>query len=162
MNQEKLAVTSCDPTGETRWGRRGLHWPAVFLSALLMLAVAVPTMAVEEDWHGRPMIDQGTPLAVLAGCLVAAAFLAGGVVAGHRRPSAAVRNATAAAGLAVTGLLVGALFRRLWFVHEGVPGAVAWLWCLGVVAGLLLAAAGSLLGRRLAPHSSSVAGSRGS
>ena len=118
MNQEKLAVTSCDPTSETRRGRRGLHWPDVFLSALLMLAVAVPTMAVEEDWHGRPMIDQGTPLAAVAGCLVAAAFLAGS--------------------------------RRLWFAHEGVPGAVAWLWCLGVVAVLLLAAAGSLVGRRLA------------
>jgi len=150
MNQEKLAVTSSGSRGGTRGIRRWLRWPDVLVPALLMLAVAVPTMAIEEDWHGRPMIDQGTPLALVAGCLVAVAFLAGGAVAGRRRPSAAAGNATAAAAVAVAVLLVGAVSRRLWFAHEGVPGAVARLWCLGVLASFLLSAVGSQLGRLLA------------
>ena len=58
-------------------------------------------------------------------------------------------HATAAASLAVAVLLVAAILRRLWLAHKGVPIGVAGLWCLGVVAGLFLSAAGSLLGRRL-------------
>jgi peptidoglycan/LPS O-acetylase OafA/YrhL len=109
-------------------------------------------MAVEEDWHGRPMIDEPTHLWIIATCLVAAAFLVGGVVAGHRRPSAAPEHATAAASLAVAVLLVAAILRRLWLAHEGVPVGVVGLWCLGVAAALFLSAAGSLLGRRLTTH----------
>jgi hypothetical protein len=113
-----------------------------------MLVISVPTMVVEEDWHGHPMIEQPNHLWVIAACLVAAAFLIGGAVAGHRRPSAAIRNATVAASLAVLVLLVGALIRRLMVVHEGVPGRVVQFWCMGVVTALVLSALGSLFGRR--------------
>ncbi len=105
-------------------------------------------MAVEEDWHGRPMIDGPTHLWIIAACLVAGAFLVGGVIAGHCRPSAALEYATVAASLAVAVLFVAAVLRRLWLVHEGVPAGVARLWCLGAVAALFLSGAGSLLGRR--------------
>jgi len=149
MNEEELCDES--PRDEHRSGRRrsALGWADIGMSALLILVISVPTMAVEEDWHGRPMIDEPTHLWIIAACLVAAAFLVGGVVAGHRRPSAAPGHATAAASLAVAVMLVAAILRRLWLAHKGVPIGVAGLWCLGVVAGLFLSAAGSLLGRRL-------------
>jgi peptidoglycan/LPS O-acetylase OafA/YrhL len=149
MNEEELSDESS--RDEPRSGRRrsGLSWADIGMSALLILVISVPTMAVEEDWHGRPMIDEPTHLWIIATCLVAAAFLVGGAVAGHRRPSAAPEHATAAASLAIAVLLAAAILRRLWLAHKGVPIGVAGLWCLGVVAGLFLSAAGSLLGRRL-------------
>jgi drug/metabolite transporter (DMT)-like permease len=149
MNEEELSDESSRDEHRSGRRRKGLGWVDIGMSALLILVISVPTMAVEEDWHGRPMIDEPTHLWIVATCLVAAAFLAGGVVAGHRRPSAAPEHATAAASLAVAVLLVAAILRRLWLAHEGVPIGVVELWCLGVVAALFLSAAGSLLGRRL-------------
>jgi hypothetical protein len=128
----------------------GLAWVVVAVSALLMLIVAVPTLAVEEDWHGRPMLEQPHHLWIAAAFLVVAAFVLGGAVAGYRRPSAAAAHASAAAGVAVGVLLVAAVSRRLLVAHNGVPQAVVQLWFLGVVAAVLLSAAGSQLGRRLA------------
>jgi hypothetical protein len=129
--------------------RGGFRWIDVGVSAFLILAVSVPTMAVEEDWHGSPMIDQPTHLWVIAACLVAAAFLVGGTVAGYRRPAAATMHATAAAVLAVAVLLVGAVSHRIWLAHRGMSIAVALLWCLAVVAAVLLSGAGALFGRRI-------------
>ena len=106
-------------------------------------------MVVEEDWHGRPMIDQPTHLWIIPACIVASVFLLGGAVAGFRRPTAAVAHAIAAASLALAVLLLGAVSRRLWVVGEGVPIAVVGLWCLGVLWALVLSAIGSLLGRWL-------------
>jgi hypothetical protein len=126
---------------------RSLDWAGVAISLLAILVVSIPTMVVEEDWHGRPMIDQPTHLWILATCLVAGAFVIGGALSGRRRPSAAVRHSGLAACLAVAVLLAGALIRRLWIVHESVPGKVVELWCLGVVGVLVLSLAGSLLGR---------------
>jgi drug/metabolite transporter (DMT)-like permease len=149
MNEEELSDELSRDAPRSGRRRSGLSWADIGMSALLILVISVPTMAVEEDWHGRPMIDEPTHLWIVATCLVAAAFLAGGVVAGHRRPSAAPEHATAAASLAVAVLLLAAILRRLWLAHEGVPIGVAELWCLGVVAALFLSAAGSLVGRRL-------------
>jgi hypothetical protein len=131
--------------------RRGVgpHWADVGVLAVLVLAVSVPTLAVEEDWHGSPMIDQPTHLWIGAAGLVGVAFLVAGVVAGYRRPRSAAIHATAVAGLALAVLVVGAVFRRLWLAHEGVSTGVARLWFLGVVVALLLSAAGSIVGRRM-------------
>jgi hypothetical protein len=150
-----------EPSSEVR-RHRGGHWADVGVSALLVLAVSVPTMVVEEDWDSRPMIDETTHLWIVAACLVSVAFLVGGAVAGYRRPSAAavhatrsaeiaaaVLLATAAASVAVAVLLVGAVSRRLWITHQSVSFAVARLWLLGVVAALSLSALGSLVGRWL-------------
>jgi hypothetical protein len=156
MNKEQLNYKSSrDDYNSHNQHRRAFGWADVAISALLTLVVSVPTMAVEESWHGHPMIDESTHLWIIAACLVAAAFLAGGVFAGHRRPVAAPKHATVAAGLAVAVLVAADLLRRLWLAHKGVPAGVAELWCLGAVAAFLLSAAGSLLGRRLAtnaPH----------
>ena len=127
----------------------GPRWADVGVLAVFVLAVSVPTLAVEEDWHGSPMIDQPTHLWIIAACLVGVAFLVAGVIAGYRRPRSAPIHATAVAGLALAVLVVGAVLRRLWLAHEGVPSGVARLWCLGVVVALLLSAAGSIVGRRM-------------
>jgi heme/copper-type cytochrome/quinol oxidase subunit 3 len=122
------------------------------MSALVVLVVSVPTMAIEEDWHGRPMIDQPTHLWILAALLVAGAFVVGGALAGLLRPQSAMACATAAATLALGVLLVAAVSRRFFVVHEGVSSDVARLWFFGVVSALALSAVGSQLGRWLTRH----------
>jgi hypothetical protein len=71
-------------------------------------------MIIEEDWHGRPMIDQPTHLWIVAACFVAGAFFAGGAVVAFRRPYAPTRYAAATAVVAVVVLLIGGLYRRIW------------------------------------------------
>ncbi len=128
---------------------RSPGWADVVGSALLVLAISVPTMIIEEDWHGRPMIDQPTHLWVIAACVVAAAFFIGGAIVAFRRPSAPTRYAAATGILAVAVLLIGGLYRRLWLVHENISVTVQHLWLLGVIAAVAMSLAGSLLGRQL-------------
>jgi hypothetical protein len=135
---------------QTLGGASRLCWADIALSALVTLVLAVPTMAVEEDWHGRPMIDQSSHLWMVAAAIVVTGFLAGGFFAGYRRPAAAVANAAAAAGIAVIVLIMAALSRRFLVVHEGVPSAVVELWCWGLVAGIVSSAVSSQLGQRFA------------
>lgn len=129
-----------------RVARRELRteWTEIALPALLVLIVSIPVMVLEEDWHGRPMIDEGTHLWILPAFVVACAFLFGGGLAGFRCRSAAVAHALPAAIFAVAILLFGAVWRRFWVVHEGTPIAVVYLWCLGVTAALMLSLIGSL------------------
>ncbi len=130
--------------------RRGTKWADIALPTCLMLIVSIPVMVVEEDWHGRPMIDQATHLWILPAFLVASAFLLGGALAGFRSPSTAMAHAVSAASFALAVLLLGAVVRRFWVVHEGLPNTVALLWCLGTIGALMLSVIGSSLGRRLA------------
>jgi drug/metabolite transporter (DMT)-like permease len=129
--------------------RRSPGWADIVGSVLLVLAVSVPTMILEEDWHGRPMIDQPTHLWILAACLVAGAFFAGGAVVAFRRPSAPTRSAVATGVLAVGILLIGAMYRRRWVAHEFIPRDVKLLWLAGVIAAITMTLAGSVLGRQL-------------
>ncbi len=130
-------------------GVRSPGWTDIVGSALLVLAVAVPTMIIEEDWHGRPMIDQSTHLWIIAACLVAGAFFIGGAVVAFRRPSAPTRYAAATGVVAVGTLLLGALYRRIWMAHEHISQPVQHLWILGVMVALAMSLAGSVLGRLL-------------
>ena len=123
-------------------------WADIAVSAVLVLVISVPTMIVEEDWHGHPMIEQPGHLWIIPASFVAAAFLLGGTVAGYRRPSRAVLNSACAAGFAVVVLLLGAGARRIWVAHS-MSIAVGRLWCLGVAAALVLSVTGSLFGRLL-------------
>ena len=131
----------------------------VGLAALLVLVVSVPTMVIEEDWHGHPMIEQHTSLWVVAGGVVALAFLAGGIVAGRRRPAASLPHALAAPMAATIVLLCGAVYRRLWRVHEGIPWPVGRLWLLGTLAVLFFGLLGGLVGRWLGVERGSSPGS---
>jgi hypothetical protein len=107
-------------------------------------------MMVEEGVHSRPMIDEGSYLWVLPAFLVASVFLFGGALAGFRCPYSAVAHASAVASISLAILLLGAVFRRVWIVHEGTQNAVLRLWFLGVIGSLTLCVIGSLFGRRLA------------
>jgi hypothetical protein len=131
---------------------RGARWAKIAIPTCLVLIVSIPVMVVEEDWHGRPMIDEGTHLWILPAFLVASAFLFSGALAGFRSPSTAVAHAVLAATFAFAILLIGALLRRFWVVHEGVPITVVYLWCVGIIGALMLTLIGSLLGRRLATN----------
>lgn len=129
---------------------RRLHWGDIVVPVLVELAVSVPTLLIEETWHGRPMIDERSGLWLVPACIVGAAFLTGGAIAGYRRRStAAAVRATLAAALAVAALLLADLIRRFWLVHESLPGGVERLWYLGVAAALVLSAAGSQIGSRV-------------
>ena len=130
----------------------GTELGEIAVPASLVLIVSIPVMIVEEDWHGRPMIDEGTYLWILPAFLVASAFLFGGALAGFRSPSTAVGHAVPSASFALAILLLCEVLRRFWVVHEGVPIAVVRLWCLGIVGALMLSLIGSLLGRRLATN----------
>jgi hypothetical protein len=141
-----------DPPERVARRELGKEWAEIALSACLVLIVSIPVMIVEEDWHGHPMIDEGTHLWILPAFLVASAFLFGGALAGFRGPSAAVAHAVPAASFALAILLLGAVLRRFWVVHEGTPIAVVYLWCLGIIGALMLSLIGSLLGRRLATN----------
>ncbi len=122
----------------------------IALPICLVLLVSVPVMVVEEGWHSRPMIDEGTYLWILPAFLVASAFFLGGVLAGVRRPSSAVAHALAVASISLVALLLCAVFRRVWIAHEGTQNAVLFLWFLGVTGAIMLSVIGSCLGRRLA------------
>jgi hypothetical protein len=150
MIKEGPSATASGPAPSSERHRPGLGWVDVAVSAVLMLAVAGPTLAVEEDWHGHPMIDQPTHLWLVPVVLVMAAFVLGGALAGYRRPAAPALHATAAAGVAVAVLLLGAVARRVWLAHEGIPVDVAQLWCLAAVTAFVLSGVGSQLGRWLA------------
>jgi hypothetical protein len=130
--------------------RRQATWADFALPVCLVLLVAVPVMVVEEGLHSRPMIDEGTSLWILPAVLVASAFLFGGVLSGARCRSYAVPRALAVASVSLAVLLLGAVFRRVWIVHEGTQNAVLFLWFLGVVGAVSLSVIGSCLGRRLA------------
>lgn len=123
------------------------------MSSSLILAVAVPTLVVEEDWHGRPMIDQPTHLWVIAAALVVIAFLFGGVMTGYRRRTSPALYALISGCLSVTILLGSAIFRRLFLIHDGAPKAVLLLWCVGGIAAILTTVLGSLIGRGLGMRS---------
>jgi VIT1/CCC1 family predicted Fe2+/Mn2+ transporter len=129
---------------------RRTKWAGVLLPACVVLVVSIPAMIVEEDWHGQPMIDEGTHLWILPALLVAGSFLLGGALAGFRFRSSAVAHAGAVASFAVAVLVLGAVFRRFSVVHEGVPNDVVRLWILGALAALVLCVLGSLLGRWVA------------
>jgi len=139
-------------TGLSSLDRSRSAWADVAVSAVLVLVISVPTMIVEEDWHGHPMIEQPGHLWIIPASIVAAAFLLGGIVAGHRRPARAVVNSAWAGGIAVLVLLLGAGARRVWVAHS-MSFAVGRLWCFGVAAALVLSVAGSFLGRLLKTRS---------
>ncbi|MFZ0173101.1 MAG: hypothetical protein WAL04_15570 [Acidimicrobiales bacterium] len=132
-------------------GRAGLGWVDICWSAFLVLLVSFPTMTVEEDWHGSPMIDQPGHLWIAAAVLVSLAFLAGGALIGYRRPYDAARHGAAVGAVSVAVLLVGALARRYVLEHGYLPHAVVALWGIGTVGSLALCVMGSQIGRRLAP-----------
>ncbi len=107
------------------------------------LIVAAPTLVIEEDWHGRPMIDQPGHLWVVPALVVAAAFALGGALG--------ARGLVELWRALWHGLLVGVVSAGLLFLADVVRRAMAdqvtprgvWrLWIEGVAVSVVLASLG--------------------
>jgi hypothetical protein len=98
----------------------------MLLGAVATLIIAAPTLAIEEDWHGRPMVDQPGHLWVIPTLVVAAAFTLGGVLG--------TRGLIDLWRALWYGLLVGAISAGLLFLadlvrramHAQAPSAGLW------------------------------------
>lgn len=111
---------------------------------VVVLLVSMPTMAVEEFWGGRPMIDQPGKGWVVPTVIVLLAFFIGGLATYRRHRSSPLAGLPVGA-LASVILVVAAIVRRLTITHQGVPLAVAGLWLAAVITASTTAAFGSLL-----------------
>jgi hypothetical protein len=149
-DNEQVSIDNVSGVRDESRTTLGMRWVDIGQPICLVLLVSIPVMIVEEEWHGRPMIDDGTHLWLLPAFLVASAFLLGGVLAGFRCPRRALVHAGAVAGVALAVLLLGAILRRVWIVHEGTQDAVLLLWAFGAAGTLTLSLVGSLFGRRWA------------
>ena len=129
--------------GAARWGAGA--------GLVLTLVVAVPTLAVAEDWHGRPLIDQGGLAWLVPAIVVALAFFAGGALAGRHGTSIgrALAEGLWVAVPAVLALLAADAVRRL-AVNPNLPGGVVGYWAAGATASILFAVAGAASGQRTA------------
>lgn len=113
-------------------------------AALGILAISVPTLAVEENWHGRPLIDQPGAFWVIPTVIVLAAFFAGGAFAR--------RSALTAGALAAVALDLADIVRRAEVTHQATPAAIWGLWALASVVSVLTSVlGGTLASRRLQP-----------
>ena len=120
---------------------------AALVGLALTLVVAIPTMAVEEDWHGRPMIDQPNAGWAVPMVIVALAFAAGGALAARleRRVTGAVAQG-AVVGLAAVAVLLAADAVRRAAGHETLPAGVVHLWIAAAAGSAFLAVAGAVIG----------------
>jgi hypothetical protein len=117
------------------------------------LAVSVPALAIEENWHGRPMIDQPGHLFVVPLVVTAAGFLVGGAIAGRRRPRlpAALCNGAGVGLVASAVLTVADVLRRLGH-HERLSAPVGRLWLETAALATVLAALGGALAQQWSPN----------
>ncbi len=125
---------------------------ALVPSVALILVIAVPTMVVEEEWRGRPMIEQGNFLWLVPATLVVLAFFLGGRLAGKRTrsSSSALAAGTMVGIMATATLLLGGIVRRHWILHEVYWADVVRLWIGAAIAAVAIAIAGAYHGRRAA------------
>jgi hypothetical protein len=133
------------PTAATPAIRR-FDWPRAGIGLLVTLVISVPTLALEEDWHGRPLIDQPHHKWVAAAIVVAAAFWIGAAVAASRRPwwlDGALHGMVV--GLVASLLLVAADVVRRHHLHKLASPGVTRLWAVAVVSAAALGALGGAL-----------------
>ena len=122
------------------------RWSVMLQGLVLTLGVAAPTLVLEENWRGRPMIDQPGRAWVLPTLVVAAAFAVGGAV-GARRAAQLWRAlfqgltlGTAAAGT----LLVADVVRRA-MDHRAVSAGVLHLWVEAALLSIVIASLGGAI-----------------
>ena len=139
------------PPEPPRW-RRGLDGVLVsaevnrrsFTVTLVVLLVSMPTMAVEEFWGGRPMIDQAGKGWAIPTVIVLSAFFVGGLATYRRHRSSPLAGLHVGARASLI-LVVAAIVRRLAITHQGIPLAVAGLWLAAVIVASTTAGLGGLL-----------------
>jgi len=113
---------------------------------VLTLGVAGPTLVLEEDWHGRPMIDQPGHAWVLPTLVVATAFAVGGAVAARRSAQlwrALLQGLTLGTAAAGT-LLVADVVRRA-MDHRAVSEGVLQFWVETALLSIVIASLGGAI-----------------
>jgi hypothetical protein len=117
----------------------------VLQGILVALVVAVPPLMIEEDWHGRPMLDQPGSFWIFPALVAALGLLLGGAVSGRRSMGAGRAGLLGAAiGLVTSAVLVAADLVRRAARHQSVPPAVAHLLVEAALVSILLGALGAL------------------
>lgn len=118
-------------------------WVTMATGLALTLIVAVPTLVVEEDWRGRPMIDQPGHLWVVPTVLVGAAFaLGGGIASRGARELWRALSRGLVTGTASAGVLLGADVLRRAMRHEALSAGVARLWIEAAVLSIAISSLG--------------------
>ena len=121
-------------------------WAHAAIGLVVTLVISVPTLALEENWHGAPLIDQPHHKWVLPAIVVAAAFVLGGVIAASRRRwwlDGSLHGL--AVGVAATAVLLVADAIRRHGLHKAANPGVVRLWVVAAIAACLLGAIGGAL-----------------
>jgi hypothetical protein len=113
------------------------------LGVVLTLAVATPTLVLEENWHGKPMIDQPGHLWILPTIVVAAAFALGGAIGARRNAQLwqALFHGLVVGALAAGALLAADIVRRA-MVHRTLSAGVLRLWVEAALLSMVIASLG--------------------
>jgi hypothetical protein len=118
-------------------------WARTAIGFAVTLVISVPTLALEENWHGAPLIDQPHHKWVLPAVVVAVAFVIGGVIAASRRRwwlDGSLHGL--AVGVAATAVLLAADAIRRHGLHKAANPGVVRLWVVAAIAACLLGAIG--------------------
>jgi hypothetical protein len=142
-------VASLPLTRFTRFTRspRAMRWVAMAQGLIVTFVLATPTLAIEEDWHGRPMIDQPGHLWVVPTFVAAAAFAIGGVLCARRTTEswrALVEGLALGATVAGTFLVVDVVRRAV--RHQALSQGVLRLWVEAALLSVVLASLGGAMG----------------
>ncbi|MGH9007177.1 MAG: hypothetical protein ACRDV6_05605 [Acidimicrobiales bacterium] len=126
---------------------RALRWIAMVQGLVVTFAIAAPTLVIEEDWHGRPMIDQPGHLWVVPTFVVAAAFTIGGLLCARRTTEssrALVEGLGLGATVAGTFLVIDVVRRAA--RHQALSQGVFRLWVEAALLSVVLASLGAAMG----------------
>lgn len=118
-------------------------WARAAIGLAVTLVISVPTLALEESWHGTPLIDQPHHKWVVPAVVVAVAFVIGGVIAASRRLwwlDGSLHGL--AVGVAAAAILLVADAIRRHGLHKASNPGVVRLWVVAAIAACLLGAIG--------------------
>ncbi len=121
-------------------------WARAAVGLAVTLVISVPTLALEENWRGAPLIDQPHHKWVVPAVVVAVAFVAGGVIAASRRRwwlDGSLHGL--AVGVAAAAILLVADAIRRHGLHKAANPGVVRLWVVAAIAACLLGAIGGAL-----------------
>jgi hypothetical protein len=122
------------------------RWSPMLQAFVLTFGLAAPTLILEENWHGQPMIDQPGYLWVLPTLVVAAAFALGGSISARRAAEmwkAMVQGIIL--GTLVAGTLLGADVGRRALVHRAISEGVLRLWVEAALLSVVIASLGGAI-----------------
>jgi hypothetical protein len=113
----------------------------------VILVVAIPTLVIAEDWHGRPMIDQPGELWVIPTLMVAAGFALGGAVYARRTKELwrALSQGLVLGTVVAVALLAADVVRRA-TRHQALSSGVLRLWVEAALLSIVLTSLGGAAG----------------